>query len=181
MKYIIISTSLLLITATSCSTSTIPGPQGLAGPRGEKGEVGSKGEKGEVGSKGEKGEKGQGFDKKRLTEIDKIITEYKQSHDEFIVGATSYSFGFAPKVTGFVYLTNKGKIFKLESKNPNTLGEEIEFLTQISQSNTFTSISKTASGEDVKQYFTSTTLAGDIYSSENLKDWKKLTGNLFNK
>ena len=110
MKYIIITTSLLLITATSCSTSTIPGPQGLAGPRGEKGEVGSKGEK------GEKGEKGQGFDKKRLIEIDKIITEYKQSHDEFVVGATSYSFGFAPKVTGFVYLTNKGKIFKLESK-----------------------------------------------------------------
>ena len=175
MKYIIITTSLLLITATSCSTSTIPGPQGLAGPRGEKGEVGSKGEK------GEKGEKGQGFDKKRLIEIDKIITEYKQSHDEFVVGATSYSFGFAPKVTGFVYLTNKGKIFKLESKNPNTLGQEIEFLTQISQSNIFTSISKTASGEDVKQYFTSTTLAGDIYSSENLKDWKKLTGNLLNK
>ena len=172
MKYIIFSTSLLLIVATSCSTATIPGPQGIIGPRGEKGEV---------GPKGEKGEKGQGFGKSKLIEINKIISEFNQSDDEFIVGSTSYSFGFAPKVTGFIYLTNKGKIFKLESKNPKTLGQKIEFLTQISQSGNFTSISKTAYGEDVKQYFTSTTLAGDIYSSENLKDWKKLSENIFPK
>ena len=172
MKYVIILTSLLVITATSCSTASIPGPQGSVGPRGEKGEK---------GEKGPKGEKGVGFDKKKLIEIDKIISEFKQSNNEFVVGSTSYSFGFAPKVTGFVYLTNKGKVFTLESKNPKTLGQEIKFLTQISQSGSFTSISKTASGEDIKQYFTSTTSTGDIYSSENLKDWKKLTGNIFSK
>ena len=172
MKYIIILTSLLVITATSCSTASIPGPQGSIGPRGEKGEK---------GEKGERGEKGQGFDKKKIKEIDKIISEFKQSNNEFIVGSTSYSFGFAPKVTGFVYLTNKGKIFTLESKNPKTLGQKIKFLTQISPNVSFTSISKTASGEDIKQYFTSTTSGGDVYSSENLKDWKKLTGNIFSK
>jgi hypothetical protein len=171
MKYIIISTSLLLIFIASCSTASIPGPQGSIGPKGEKGE------RGEVGPQGEKG---QGIGKKKLIEIDKIITEFKQSNDEFIIGATSYSFGFAPKVTGFVYLTNRGKIFKLESKNPKTLGQKIQFLTQISQNSNFTSITKTASGEDIKQYFTTTTSDGDIYSSENLKDWKKLPENLLN-
>ena len=171
MKYIIISTSLLLIFIASCSTASIPGPQGSIGPKGEKGE------RGEVGPQGEKG---QGIGKKELIEIDKIITEFKQSNDEFIIGATSYSFGFAPKVTGFVYLTNRGKIFKLESKNPKTLGQKIQFLTQISQNSNFTSITKTASGEDIKQYFTTTTSDGDIYSSENLKDWKKLPENLLN-
>jgi|SaaInlStandDraft_1057018.scaffolds.fasta_scaffold39510_2 hypothetical protein len=171
MKYIIISTSLLLIFIASCSTASIPGPQGSIGPKGEKGE------RGEVGPQGEKG---QGIGKKKLIEIDKIITEFKQSNDEFIIGATSYSFGFAPKVTGFVYLTNKGKIFKLESKNPKTLGQKIQFLTQISENISFTSITKTASGEDIKQYFTTTTSDGDIYSSENLKDWKKLPENFFN-
>ena len=171
MKYIIISTSLLLIFIASCSTASIPGPQGSIGPKGEKGE------RGEVGPQGKKG---QGIGKKKLIEIDKIITEFKQSNDEFIIGATSYSFGFAPKVTGFVYLTNKGKIFKLESKNPKTLGQKIQFLTQISDNSNFTSFTKTASGEDIKQYFTTTTSDGDIYSSENLKDWKKLPENLLN-
>ena len=171
MKYIIISTSLLLIFIASCSTASIPGPQGSIGPKGEKGE------RGEVGPQGKKG---QGIGKKKLIEIDKIITEFKQSNDEFIIGATSYSFGFAPKVTGFVYLTNKGKIFKLESKNPKTLGQKIQFLTQISDNSNFTSFTKTASGEDIKQYFTTTTSHGDIYSSENLKDWKKLPENFFN-
>ena len=166
---------MILIFTTSCSTATIPGPQGSTGPRGEKGE---KGEKGEIGPRGING---LGFDKEKLTEINKIISEFKQSHDEYIVGATSYSFGFAPKVTGFAYLTNKGKIFKLESKNPKTLGQKIEFLTQISKNDNFTSIVKTASGEEIKQYFTSTTSSGDIFSSENLKDWKKLTGNIFSK
>ena len=62
MKYVIISTSLLLIFIASCSTASIPGPQGSIGPKGEKGE------RGEVGPQGEKG---QGIGKKKLIDSDK--------------------------------------------------------------------------------------------------------------
>ena len=73
-----------------------------------------------------------------------------------------------------VYLTNKGHLYKLDSKNPKTLGQKTEYITRIEEKNDFTSIAKTAYGEDIKQYFTSTTKSGDIYFSEDLKDWNKL-------
>ena len=42
----------------------------------------------------------------------------------------SYSFGFAPTITGFVFLTNYGRLFKLENKNPQVLGTDFLFITK---------------------------------------------------
>ena len=168
MKYSTSIISLVMILNISCSSVSIPGPKGPIGPMGVKGDQGPKGEK------GEKGEKGKTISKDNLLIINKFISEINKASDEFIIGSTSYSFGFAPKVTGFVYLTNKGHLYKLDSKNPKTLGQKTEYITRIEEKSDFTSISKTAYGEDIKQYFTSTTKSGDIYFSEDLKDWNKL-------
>ena len=43
---------------------------------------------------------------------------FLNNESEYLVGATSYNFGFAPTITGFAYLTNHGKLFKFQNKKP---------------------------------------------------------------
>jgi len=162
IKYINILT-LFLVFHIACTSGPMIGPTGPIGP---------KGKQGIQGQKGAQGIPGEGFTKKKINYLEKLISENKLLSNEIIVANTSYSFGFAPKKTGFVYLTNKGRLFKLENKNPQTLGQNIEYFSSINKKGEFISLTKTASVEDIKQYFTAATKNGDIFSSENLEDWK---------
>ncbi len=153
----------------SCIPSTIPGPPGPAGP------PGPPGPKGIQGSPGIKGKDGKGISTKKIDQINKIIKDSKSSRDEFIIGSTSYSFGFAPTITGFLYLTNHGRLFKLENKNPQVLGNKVSYITTIDSKENFISLNRIVYAEDIKQYFSAVTRSGIIYTSENLEKWDELT------
>ncbi len=147
---------------------SIQGPPGPIGPKGEPGLKGSQGITGPIGPKGPMGEPGEGLSKDQKLKIEKIIN----GSLEKIVSSSSYSFGFAPTITGFLYLTNYGKIYKLENKNPETLGNKIEIITRIDNRQDFISISRIVYGEDIKQFFSAVTSSGLIYTSIDLKQWK---------
>ena len=127
------------------------------------------------GPPGPEGKAGKGISEKQLKTFNDFINDNKSNKKEAIVGTTSYSFGFAPTITGFVYLTNHGRIFKLDNKTPQTLGQSIEFVSTIADRKDFSCISRIAYGEDIKQYFTATTSSGIIYTSEDLKTWDENT------
>ena len=157
--------SIFFLFLAGCS---IQGPPGPIGPKGEPGLKGSQGLTGPIGPKGPMGEPGEGLSKDQKSKIEKIIN----GSLEKIVSSSSYSFGFAPTITGFLYLTNYGKIYKLENKNPETLGNEIEIITRIDNRKDFISISRIVYGEDIKQFFSAVTSGGLIYTSTDLKQWK---------
>ena len=90
-----------------------------------------------------------------------------------MIGTVAYSFGIAPRITGFAYLTTSGKLFKFENKNPQKLGSEIKLITQLSKNQRFISFGRTTYGDDIKQFFTAVTEDGHIYTSENLETWTK--------
>jgi hypothetical protein len=151
------------------------GSIGPIGPQGPKGDRGLKGIQGMQGPKGERGEKGKGLTPSKLKELDNIIIKGSKMLGETIVGATAYSFGFAPKVTGFAYLSSSGKIYKLENKNPRTLGENLKYFSKIEGDEDFISIEKSVYGEDVKQFFTAVNIVGEVFVSEDLKEWSKVS------
>ena len=144
--------------------STTAGPQGEAGPEGPAGP------KGPPGPKGAKGNDGKSISQEL---IDKIESSLNSSNSESIIGSIAYSFGIAPRITGFAYLTSNGKIYKLENKNPQKLGDNIEFVTQISKNQKFVSFGRTTYGDDIKQFFTAVTQNGKIFTSEDLKSWNE--------
>ena len=153
------------------------GPPGPIGPRGEPGLMGAQGltgPTGPMGPKGPMGEPGEGLSKNQKLKIEKIIN----GSLERIVSSSSYSFGFAPTITGFLYLTNYGKIYKQENKNPETLGNNIEIITRIDNRQDFISISRIVYGEDIKQFFSAATSGGLIYNSTDLKEWKLADENI---
>ena len=153
------------------------GPPGPIGPRGEPGLMGAQGltgPTGPMGPKGPMGEPGEGLSKNQKLKIEKIIN----GSLERIVSSSSYSFGFAPTITGFLYLTNYGKIYKQENKNPETLGNNIELITRIDNRQDFISISRIVYGEDIKQFFSAATSGGLIYNSTDLKEWKLADENI---
>ena len=90
-----------------------------------------------------------------------------------VVGSIAYSFGIAPRITGFAYLTSFGKVYKFENSNPQKLGNKVELVTQISKKHQFISLGRTTYGDDIKQFFTAVTDNGQIYTSENLETWTK--------
>ena len=150
-----------------CIPKSIPGPKGSTGPPGPSGPIGPQ------GIPGIKGKDGDNISSKTLNQIDKIIDEYNLSKGENIIGSASYSFGFAPTITGFVFLTNHGRVFKLENQNPQVLGKNVTFITTIDSRKDFTNINRIVYAEDIKQYFSAVTRSGIIYTSENLKDWDR--------
>ena len=91
-----------------------------------------------------------------------------------VVGSVAYSFGIAPRITGFAYLTSSGKVYKLENSNPQKLGNKVELVTQISKDDQFISLGRTTYGDDIKQFFTAVTINGEIYTSEKLDSWMKM-------
>ena len=143
------------------------GSQGEAGPAGPIGPIGPIGP---AGPRGEKGKDGKSVSKELIEKIEKSLNS---NNSESIVGSTAYSFGIAPRITGFVYLTTSGKLFKLENKNPQKLGNNIEFVTQISKTQKFISLGRTTYGDDIKQFFTAVTQTGKIFTSEDLKSWNE--------
>ncbi|MAI86780.1 MAG: hypothetical protein CMF99_06425 [Candidatus Marinimicrobia bacterium] len=101
------------------------------------------------------------------------MDKHNLSREENIISSASYSFGFAPTITGFVFLTNYGRLFKLENQNPQVLGKNISFITTIDSRKDFINISRIVYAEDIKQYFSAITKSGIVYTSENLKEWDR--------
>tara|TARA_B100000900_G_scaffold401418_1_gene406080 strand:+ start:369 stop:866 length:498 start_codon:yes stop_codon:yes gene_type:complete len=155
-----------------CIPASSPGPKGPPGPPGVSGPSGPPGPQGPPGLKGKDGTI---IPSKILNQIDEIIDRHNLSKEEYIISSTSYSFGFAPTITGFVFLTNYGRLFKLENQNPEVLGKNVTFITMIDSRKDFIDISRIVYAEDIKQYFTVVTKSGVIYTSENLKEWDKST------
>ena len=142
-------------------------PIGTPGPQGDPGPAGPPGPK---GIRGPKGKDGNSVSKELVVQIENLL---KTNDNESVVGTVAYSFGIAPRITGFAYLTTSGKLFKFENKNPQKLGSEIKLITQLSKNQRFISFGRTTYGDDIKQFFTAVTDNGQIYTSENLEKWTK--------
>ena len=142
---------------------------GSIGPQGEPGPAGPEGPKGPIGPRGPKGADGQNVPKELLEKIEALTSD-----NEVVVGSVAYSFGIAPRITGFAYLTSSGKVYKLENNNPQKLGNKVELVTQISKDDQFISLGRTTYGDDIKQFFTAVTINGEIYTSEKLDSWTKM-------
>ena len=142
---------------------------GSIGPQGEPGPAGPEGPKGPIGPRGPKGADGQNVPKELLENIEALTSD-----NEVVVGSVAYSFGIAPRITGFTYLTSSGKVYKLENSNPQKLGNKVELVTQISKDDQFISLGRTTYGDDIKQFFTAVTINGEIYTSEKLDSWTKM-------
>lgn len=148
-----------------CTPQSVPGPQGPEGPRGIQG---LKGEQGTQGPFGPAGKAGKSISRDKLNKVETFL---KLSQQESVVGSASYSFGMAPTITGFCYLTSHGRVFKLENKNTQTLGEKVGFVGTIADHTDFIGLNRIVYGEDIKQYFSAVTRSGMIYTSEDLKNW----------
>jgi len=148
-----------------CTPQSVPGPQGPEGPRGIQG---LKGEQGIQGPFGPAGKAGKSISRDKLNKVETFL---KLSQQESVVGSASYSFGMAPTITGFCYLTSHGRVFKLENKNTQTLGEKVGFVGTIADHTDFIGLNRIVYGEDIKQYFSAVTRSGMIYTSEDLKNW----------
>ena len=147
---------------TGCTPQSVPGPQGPEGPRG------IQGLQGEEGIQGPTGKAGKSISRDKLNKVETFL---KLSQQESVVGSASYSFGMAPTITGFCYLTSHGRVFKLENKNTQTLGEKVGFVGTIADHTDFIGLNRIVYGEDIKQYFNAVTRSGLIYTSEDLKNW----------
>ena len=156
---------LIMFFLAGCTPQSVPGPQGSEGPRGIQGLQGKQGIQGPPGPAGKAG-KSISRDK-----LNKVETFLKLSQQESVVGSASYSFGMAPTITGFCYLTSHGRVFKLENKNTQMLGGEVKFVGAIADHTNFIGLNRIVYGEDIKQYFSAVTRSGLIYTSEDLKNW----------
>ena len=163
IKKLAITVTFLLIGCAGLPVGSSVGPQGEPGP------AGKQGPKGPAGPRGPKGADGQNVPKELLEKIEALTID-----NEVVVGSIAYSFGIAPRITGFAYLTSSGKIYKLENSNPQKLGNKVELVTQISKKNQFISLGRTTYGDDIKQFFTAVTINGEIYTSEKLDSWMKM-------
>jgi len=169
---VLILLSILII--TSCASfNGATGPIGPPGKEGKQGPIGPKGEQGKVGPRGPIGLPGKSVPEPIMDRVNQYLNLKDKS--EIIVDVTSYSFGFAPMVTGFSFLTNFGRVFKLENKNIKTVGEIIELVAKIGNHNDFVSFSRNLSNENITQYFTAATSSGEIYISSDLINWTYLS------
>ena len=155
-----------------CSLQNSPGPEGPVGPKGDPGPQGVSGIPGPPGPPGPIGKPGEGLSKEQITKVNELIRNRKSSN-EHVVGSASYRFGFAPTITGFIYLTSHGRLFKIENNNPQSLGKKVNYITTIDEKKDFISIDRNVYGEGIKQYFTAVTKSGSIYTSENLENWEQ--------
>ena len=150
---------LILSFSIGCIPIGTPGPQGDPGPAGPPGPK---------GIRGPKGKDGKSVSKELVVQIENLLAT---NDNESVIGTVAYSFGIAPRITGFAYLTTSGKLFKFENKNPQKLGNKIKLVTQLSKNQKFISFGRTTYGDDIKQFFTAVTDNGQIYTSENLETW----------
>ena len=165
MRYLTSIVTLLLL-LTGCV------PQSSTGPQGPPGKDGATGKPGNQGKMGPMGPAGSSVPADQLKKIDSFLTQNNESLNEHIVAIESYTFGLAPRITGFCFLTSHGRIFKMENKNTQVLGESISLVGKISDHHDFISLSRIAYGEDIKQYFVAATKSGMVFTTDNLKTWK---------
>ena len=156
---------LIMFFLAGCTPQSVPGPQG---PEGSRGIQGLQGKQGIQGPPGQAGKAGKSISRDKLNKVETFL---KLSQQESVVGSASYSFGMAPTITGFCYLTSHGRVFKLENKNTQTLGEKVGFVGTIADHTEFIGLNRIVYGEDIKQYFSAVTRSGMIYTSEDLKNW----------
>ncbi|MEC9050643.1 MAG: hypothetical protein VYD66_07575 [Candidatus Neomarinimicrobiota bacterium] len=147
-------------------------PQGSVGPQGPPGKDGATGKPGIQGEMGPMGPSGASVPADQLKKVETILAQNIESSNEHIVAIESYTFGLAPRITGFCFLTSHGRIFKMENKNTQVLGESISLVGKISDHRDFISLSRIAYGEDIKQYFVAATKSGMVFTTEDLKTWK---------
>ena len=159
MKYFTSIITLLLL-ITGCV------PKGSAGPQGAPGKDGAKGMTGPMGPVG------SSVPADQLKKVEAFLSQNNESSNEHIVAIESYSFGLAPRITGFCFLTSHGRIFKMENKNTQILGESISLVGKISDHYDFISLSRIAYGEDIKQYFAAATKSGMVFTTDDLQTWK---------
>jgi hypothetical protein len=159
MRYLTSIVTLLLL-LTGCV------PQGSAGPQGASGKDGA------TGMTGPMGPVGSSVPADQLKKVEAFLSQNNESSNEHIVAIESYSFGLAPRITGFCFLTSHGRIFKMENKNTQILGESISLVGKISDHYDFISLSRIAYGEDIKQYFAAATKSGLVFTTDDLKTWK---------
>ena len=168
MRYLTSIVTLLLL-LTGCL------PQGSAGPQGASGKDGAAGLSGKPGIQGitgPMGPAGSSVPADQLKKGETFLTLNNESSNEYIVAIESYTFGLAPRITGFCFLSNHGRIFKMENKNTQVLGEAISLVGKISDHHDFISLSRIAYGEDIKQYFVAVTKSGMVFTTDDLKTWK---------
>ena len=110
---------LILSFSIGCIPIGTPGPQGDPGPTGPPGPK---------GIRGPKGKDGKSVSKELLIQIENSL---KSKDNESVIGTVAYSFGIAPRITGFAYLTTSGKLYKFENKNPQKLGNKVKLVTQL--------------------------------------------------
>ena len=168
MRYLTSIITLLLL-LTGCL------PQGSAGPQGASGKDGAAGLSGKPGIQGitgPMGPAGSSVPADQLKKVEAFLAQNNESSNEYIVAIESYTFGLAPRITGFCFLSNHGRIFKMENKNTQVLGEAISLVGKISDHHDFISLSRIAYGEDIKQYFVALTKSGMVFTTDDLKTWK---------
>jgi len=171
MKYLRSIVAILFLLLTGCT------PQGSVGPQGPPGKDGATGKPGIPGKIGPMGPKGASVPADQLKKVEVFLAHNNESLNEHIVAIESYTFGLAPRITGFCFLTSHGRIFKMENKNTQVLGESISLIGKISDHHDFISLSRIAYGEDIKQYFVAVTKSGMVFTTDDLKIWK-LQGNI---
>lgn len=159
MRYLTSIVTLLLL-LTGCV------PQGSAGPQGPPGKDGA------TGITGPMGPAGSNIPPDQLKKVETFLAQNNESSNEHIVAIESYTFGLAPRITGFCFLSSHGRIFKMENKNTQVLGESITLVGKISDHYDFISLSRIAYGEDIKQYFVAATKSGMVFTTDDLKTWK---------
>ena len=145
---------------------------GTPGPQGEAGSMGPPGPRGEKGERGPAGPSGKSVSSEVRKQIDAVLAAESAKSNEFVVGSVAYTFGIAPRITGFVFLTNHGNLYKLENKNPQELGGALEKMGRVASYTNFTVFTRTTYGDDIKQFFSAATDDGKIYTSENFTDWE---------
>ena len=160
MRYLTSIVTLLLLFQTGCV------PQGSAGPQGPPGKDGA------TGMTGPMGPVGSSVPADQLKKVEAFLSQNNESSNEHIVAIASYTFGLAPRITGFCFLSSHGRIFKMENKNTQVLGESITLVGKISDHHDFISLSRIAYGEDIKQYFVAATKSGMVFTTDDLKTWK---------
>ena len=165
----VFSTLIATVFITGCMGPGTPGPQG------EPGSMGPPGPKGEKGEQGLVGPPGKSISSEERKQIDAVLSSGINKGNEFVVGSVAYTFGIAPRITGFVFLTNHGNLYKLENKNPQELGGDLEKISRVDSYQNFTVFTRTTYGDDIKQFFSAVTADGKIYTSENLTDWELKT------
>ena len=109
MRYLTSIVTLLLL-LTGCV------PQGSAGPQGPPGKDGATGKPGIQGKIGPMGPAGSSVPADQLKKVEAFLAQNYESSNEHIVAIASYTFGLAPRITGFCFLSSHGRIFKMENK-----------------------------------------------------------------